>query len=140
METVWLALGGLGLSAFCSATFLPAYSEVAFSAFLYKWPEQVLAALLIASLANALGGITVLLLGHRLPAKPLSARISGYFQRFGPALLLLSWLPLIGDTLPLAAGWLRLPRLPCMIWLTVGKTLRYLVLAWGVLAVLHAQA
>jgi len=138
MPAVWLAQSGLAVSAFCSATFLPAYSEVAFSAFLYKWPEQVLSALLIASLANSLGGIVVLLLGRRLPAKAPSARVHGYFQRFGPALLLLSWLPLIGDSLPLAAGWLRLPQLPSITCLCIGKTLRYLLLAWGVLAMVHA--
>jgi len=38
MQAVWLALGGLVLSAFTSSTILPGNSEVVLAAFLYKWP------------------------------------------------------------------------------------------------------
>jgi membrane protein YqaA with SNARE-associated domain len=41
---------------------------------------------------------------------------------------LLSWLPVIGDPLCAVAGWLRLPWLPCLIFMTIGKGARYLVL------------
>ena len=44
-------------------------------------------------------------------------------------MLLLSWVPLLGDALCVAAGWLRLAWWPCVLWLTLGKTLRYLLLA-----------
>jgi membrane protein YqaA with SNARE-associated domain len=63
-------------------------------------------------LANTAGSATSLWLGYRAPRKELSPRLERWFARFGPAVLLLSWVPLIGDALPLAAGWLRLPWLP----------------------------
>jgi membrane protein YqaA with SNARE-associated domain len=50
-------------------------------------------------------------------------------QRYGAAALLLSWLPLVGDALCVAAGWLRLPWWSVVFFLCVGKTLRYLLLA-----------
>jgi membrane protein YqaA with SNARE-associated domain len=39
--------------------------------------------------------------------------------------LLLSWLPVVGDGLCFAAGWLRLPLLGGVIAIAVGKIARY---------------
>ena len=133
MDAAWLALGGVALSAFLSATLLPGNSELALSAFLYRWPDWLWPALLLATLANSAGSATSLWLGSRVPPKTLSPRLQRWFDRFGPAVLSLAWMPFIGDALPLAAGWLRLPKLSCLLWLTVGKAARYAVLAWGVL-------
>ena len=44
-------------------------------------------------------------------------------------------LPIIGDALPLAAGWLRLNALHCAIILIAGKLLRYAMIYWGMNAV-----
>ena len=44
-------------------------------------------------------------------------------------------LPIIGDALPLAAGWLRLNALHCAIILITGKLLRYAMIYWGMNAV-----
>ena len=124
-------LAGLAASAFLSATVLPGNSELALSALFYQQPALLWPAVLVASIANTAGSATSLWLGRRAPAKMLPARTAGWFARFGPAALLLSWVPLLGDALPLAAGWLRLPWWPCLLWLAAGKTLRYLLLAWG---------
>ncbi len=124
-------LAGLAASAFLSATVLPGNSELALSALLYQQPSLLWPAVLVASIANTAGSATSLWLGRRAPAKALPAHTAGWFARFGPAALLLSWVPLLGDALPLAAGWLRLPWWPCLLWLAAGKTLRYLLLAWG---------
>ena len=42
---------------------------------------------------------------------------------------------IIGDALPLAAGWLRLNALHCTIILITGKLLRYAMIYWGMNAV-----
>ena len=70
-------------------------------------------------------------------AKPSSAksRAQTWVQRFGAPVLLLSWLPVIGDPLCAVAGWLRLPWLPCLMFMMIGKCVRYLVLG-GVLKLL----
>lgn len=129
MDAAALALAGLSASAFLSATLLPGNSELALTAFLYKWPDWLWPALLAATLANAAGSVSSLWLGRLAPKKELTPRLARWFARFGPATLLLAWVPLIGDALPLAAGWLRLPLLPSVLWLTVGKGLRYGVIA-----------
>ncbi|WP_349629049.1 DedA family protein [Craterilacuibacter sp. RT1T] len=134
MDAVWLGLGGLALSAFLSATVLPGNSELALGAFLYQWPSWWLAALLLATLANSLGSASSLYLGRLAPRKELTGRALSALQRFGPAALLLSWVPVLGDALPLAAGWLRLPVLPCLVWIVLGKCLRYAMLVLAIKA------
>lgn len=130
MSDLWL-LAGLAASAFLSATLLPGNSELALGALLYSHPLLLWPALLVATLANSVGSMTSLWLGRRVPPKPLPARAAAWFGRFGPAALLLSWAPFVGDILPLAAGWLRLPFWSCALWITVGKAGRYVLLAWG---------
>lgn len=125
------ALAALALSAFLSATVLPGNSELALAALLLKWPSLSLAAWLTASLANSAGSATSLWLGRRAPRKELPARAARWFGRFGPAALVLAWVPFVGDALPLAAGWLRLPWLKCLAWIVLGKSLRYALLVGG---------
>jgi membrane protein YqaA with SNARE-associated domain len=47
--------------------------------------------------------------------------------------LAFSWVPLIGDALCVAAGWLRLGALQVTAWMALGKFARYAViaLAWN---------
>src|SRR5574343_348978 len=129
-ELAWLA--GLAASAFLSATVLPGNSELALATLLSQAPQLLWPALLVESVANTAGSATSLWLGRRAPAKALPPRTARWFARFGPAVLLLSWVPVLGDALPLAAGWLRLPWWPSLLYLAAGKTLRYGFLAWGV--------
>jgi membrane protein YqaA with SNARE-associated domain len=58
----------------------------------------------------------------------LQTRAQAWVHRFGAPILLLSWLPVVGDPLCAVAGWLRLPWLPCLIFIVLGKFARYLVL------------
>ncbi|MBA3033874.1 MAG: DedA family protein [Gammaproteobacteria bacterium] len=127
---------GLFLASFLAATLLPGGSEVALVAFLTVHPEQSIAALLLATLGNTLGGLTTYGMGRLIPFKVgtdgtanFSGRHAAMLYRWGPAALLLSWAPLVGDALCAAAGWLRLPLLPCVLWMAAGKAARYGVLA-----------
>lgn len=134
LDAQTLALAGVAASGFLSATILPGNSEIALAAYLSQWPQGWAWALVVASLANSAGSATSLWLGRVAPRKELPPRAARWLTRWGPAALLLSWLPVVGDALPLAAGWLRLPTLPCLLWITVGKSARYALLAAGVLA------
>ena len=44
---------------------------------------------------------------------------------------MLSVLPLVGDALVLAAGWLKMPLWASLFWIAVGKGTRYLLLVLG---------
>lgn len=128
----FIAFLALCASAFTSATLLPGTSEAAFSAFFYQFPQYRLAAWLGASLANGLGSLVSYEIGRRFPAKKQPPeKTLRYLNRWGVWLLLFAWIPVVGDALPLAAGWLQLNRLTCTLMLIAGKAARYALLAWG---------
>lgn len=123
----WLA--GLFGAAFVSATILPGNSEAALLALLHFQPQAVWPALFVATLGNVLGGLTTVWLGRRLP-RPPEGRAGRLAQRFGPPCLLLSWFPLVGDALCGVAGWLRWSWGAVLVWVTLGKAARYVVLVY----------
>lgn len=106
MDILW-QLGGLGLSAFLSATVLPMASEAVFLALLSHRPEYWGAIWLVAGLGNTLGSLSSYALGWYLPHKrSVSPRALAWVRRYGTWALLLAWLPIVGDALPLVAGLL----------------------------------
>ncbi len=124
------SLASLFAAAFLSATVLPGNSEIVLVAVLKAFPERAAAAIALATLGNTLGGMTTYLLGRLLPQRRLPApRALARVRRYGAAALLLSWLPLAGDALCAAAGWLRIPWLAAAAAMLAGKAARYLVVA-----------
>ena len=117
-------LGALTLSAFLAATLLPGGSEVALAGLLALRPDLSLPALTLATLGNTAGGMSSYALGRLLPRKEASPRLE-LVRRHGSPILLLSWVPLLGDALCVAAGVLRLSGLSCLVWMALGKGLRY---------------
>jgi membrane protein YqaA with SNARE-associated domain len=124
------ALAGLFASSFLSATLLPGNSELVFLALVQRWPELHVPALFVATLGNSLGGMTSYAIGRLFP-KPQSGRALAWLTRYGPAALLLSWLPVIGDALCVASGWLRQNAAIAALFIAVGKFARYWALAAG---------
>lgn len=123
-------------SSFLSATLLPGSSEALLIALLIAQKASVYGLIVAASLGNTLGGLTNILLGRLLPLKRQGRwhdTAMTWLHRLGPAALLLSWLPVVGDLLCVLAGWLRFAWLPTMLFLAVGKTLRYIVIATATL-------
>jgi membrane protein YqaA with SNARE-associated domain len=129
----WTEGGGLAAlfgAAFVSATVLPASSELALAAFVRAFPEGVALAILVASLGNTLGGLTTYALGRLVPRRYVPrARALAWVRRHGAVALLLSWLPLAGDALCAAAGWLRVPVRAAVLAMAAGKLARYVVVA-----------
>ena len=135
------ALLTLFFTAFGAATILPGFSEVVFSTLLLEQPQDWPALLLVATAGNTLGGVVNWLLGrfllHWQGRKwfPVSRKrldqTSALFEKYGYPLLLLSWLPVIGDPITLAAGVLRARFLPFLILVLIGKAARYGIIAWG---------
>ena len=131
----WL-YGSMFVSGFLSATLLPGNSEVLLVSLLLSGKASALGVTGIAALGNTLGGLTNVIIGRCLPLKQQGQwhnTATAWLHRWGPAALLLSWLPVIGDLLCVLAGWLRFAWLPVALWLAVGKTLRYGVLAFATL-------
>ena len=123
-----VSLAGLLAASFLSATVLPGGSEAVLLAVLLAHPEQRDTALLLATVGNTAGGMVSYAMGRFIPRKELPGRLA-LVQRHGAPVLLLSWVPLIGDALCIAAGWLRLPPLRSAFMMALGKGARYAVIA-----------
>ena len=126
-----LGLWGLLVSSFVSSTLLPGNSELVLAALLHEAPALKWPAIAIATFGNALGGMTSYGVGRLFP-RPHQGRAVDGLRRFGPALLLLSWLPVIGDALCVASGWLRQNAAAAALFIAAGKFVRYWALAEGV--------
>jgi membrane protein YqaA with SNARE-associated domain len=125
-----LGLWGLFASSFLSATLLPGNSEIVFVALLHQAPGLESAALAVATAGNTLGGLSSYLVGRLFP-KPREDPATAWLARYGPVALLLSWVPVIGDGLCVASGWLRQSVVLAAIFIGIGKFARYWVLARG---------
>lgn len=125
LEGLWL----LALSSFTSSTILPGSSEVALVTFLVHYPDKLFSAFWVATICNSLGSILMLMVGRIFPQKKiLSPKMANFIQRYGAFSLLFSSLPIVGDIIPTAAGWLRLNVIHCFIAIFIGKAIRYLFL------------
>ena len=129
-------LWALFASAFVSSTLLPGGSEAVLLVLALDPSYGSFDLLLVASLGNTLGGMTTWALGrllaYRMPHTKLrrkTHRLAAFrIRRWGPPILLLSWVPVIGDPLCLAAGWLRVSPLVALAFIGLGKVLRYAAL------------
>lgn len=121
-------LAGLALSSFVSATLLPGTSEFVLLAVLHQHPDQFWIAIAIATVGNTLGAMTSYLIGRLVPNRA-SAQGIERVRKYGYPALLFAWAPVVGDALPLAAGWLRFEPWRSALLLALGKLARYLVVA-----------
>lgn len=136
------------ISAFLSATVLPGNSEIVFVSLAaaiqlpadHYFTLPILALLLSAVIGNSLGSLTTYWVGRWFPQADFSCSNSkkvrwvfGKISQYGTVTLLLSWLPVVGDLFCAVAGWLRLNWLSSLIYIVIGKTLRYLFLLYLVI-------
>ncbi len=122
------SLASLFFSSLLGATLLPGGSEAVLFAVLKAYPESFWPALLLASLGNTLGGMITFGMGWLLPMTQQLKHVEKV-RKYGTASLLLAWLPLVGDALCLAAGWLRLNPLAALAFMAAGKFARYALVA-----------
>jgi membrane protein YqaA with SNARE-associated domain len=126
------------ISGLLSSTLLPGNSEAVFSIALLDDPQSLYVLLAAVTVGNTLGGMISWGMGRaisiRYPAsslvRPSQLRALSIIQQWGSPALLLSWIPVIGDPLCLAAGWLKVSFIPSLIFVLTGKLARYAVLAW----------
>jgi len=132
-----LALPQFGLStvfvvSFISATLVPLGSEPVVFGLVQLNPELFWPAIMVATVGNTLGGAVDWWMGyaaHRVADKYRHSRhhvrVLDWLQKLGPKACLLAWLPAVGDPLCAVAGWLKLPFWPCLLYMALGKFLRY---------------
>lgn len=129
-------LWGLFLGSFFGSTVLPGGSEVLLALLAANGEHDKLTLLGVATLGNTLGGMSSWLIGRliawRYPTQAITSesrqRAIQRMQKWGSPLLLLSWLPIVGDPLCIAAGWLRIHAGLALIFIAAGKAARYVVI------------
>ena len=133
------AYASLFAASAMEATVVPIRSEVVLIGLLYAERYSTLLLLLVAILGNTLGAIVNWFLGRFIsrfedrswfPVKREAVtRAEAWYHRYGRWTLLLSWLPVIGDVLTIAAGVLREPLPSFILLVGIAKTLRYAAVA-----------
>ena len=125
-------------SSFLSATLLPGFSEanIIYLGKTSTHSKEILVA--VATLGNSLGGLSNYIIGV-LAARGIRLK---YFEKentkntvekikkYGSFALIFAWLPVIGDPLCLAAGYLRISFYKSCLFITLGKLLRYTIIVY----------
>jgi membrane protein YqaA with SNARE-associated domain len=122
------SLLALFASSFLAATLLPGGSEFVFAGVLSAEPHLYWPALAVVTVGNTLGGMSSYLIGRLLPQR---AELKGlkWVQSYGSPSLLAAWVPIIGDPLCVAAGWLRIDPWLAALFMAIGKFARYFAIA-----------
>jgi membrane protein YqaA with SNARE-associated domain len=123
------ALLGLFAASFAAATLFPLPSEAALFAYLQRYPENAVLAVCVATLGNTAGGMTSYLIGRFIPSRKLDSKAIQHVRRYGAPVTLLAWLPIVGDALSVAAGWLRIHWAAALGFMAAGRLLRYIAVA-----------
>ena len=60
----------------------------------------------------------------------LLERVHPYVRRWGTFAAFWSFLPIVGDAIPVVLGFLRAPWLWVLFWMALGKAFRFMALAY----------
>ncbi len=135
MDFYSLGYLGLFLSGFLSATIVPLASEGVLL-FMLESEYSPVWCLIIATVANVLGGLTNYILGYwgnkkwfkKLGVKESKLnKFESYVQRYGFWLAFFSWVPIVGDPMTIALGFFKANFWKVTLLMIIGKFLRYLV-------------
>jgi len=147
-------LPGLFVIATLAGSVLPLPTEALISALVYGGQRTALV-VAVATVGNVLGSTTLYLLGSWVAAGgggPLGRWLARRSEQAGPQLevakqrlrrygapaLIFSSIPIVGDVVILAAGYVRLRPLPFLFFVSLGKGLRYLAVGLSTAAALSA--
>lgn len=134
-----LGLIGLFLASFLASTVVPISSELVLFFLLYKGVSPM-QCLVVATIGNALGGAITYYLGY-ISNIDLINKYMGisatkikkwelFVKRTGKYIALLSWVPFVGDVFMLLLGLLKSPTTITLIFMFIGKLIRYVVLIY----------
>ena len=134
----------LFIGSLLASTLLPGGVEVPLYVMFQSGNYAPSSLLVTATVGNTLGGVITYAVGwalcRGLAHVSWGRRLRQRFRlrqsalervkRWGVYCLLFSWMPVVGDPLCLAAGYLRLAFWPSAVMIAIGKFLRYLALLW----------
>ncbi len=125
------------------ATIVPFGSEMYFATLLSIGKYNNLLLLISASVGNVLGSVFNYFCGYFINffikkswfpiKKNMLDKATRIFHKYGKWSLLLSWVPFIGDPITFVAGTLRFPMMSFLIFVSIGKVGRYLVIYFAII-------
>ncbi|MFV0417915.1 MAG: YqaA family protein [Dysgonomonas sp.] len=132
---------GLFLASFLAATILPFGSEVVFAG-LIALGMNAWGCVIVASVGNWLGGMTNYFLGrlgkvewiekYLKVKKEKIDRIQKWLEGKGAFMAFFSFLPIVGDVIALALGFMRANVYVVNVSMFLGKFARYVLIMYGV--------
>jgi len=132
---------GLFLASFLAATILPFGSEVVFVALLAAGLDAWTCTI-VASVGNWLGGMTNYYLGrlgkiewiekYLKVSKEKIYKVHMWLNGKGAAMAFFSFLPVVGDVIAIALGYMRANVYIVNVSMFAGKFARYVLLMYGV--------
>lgn len=137
--TLFMAYLTLFIWSFLAATLVPLGSEPAVLVMVGQG-YSLTGIVAVATIGNYLGACTTYAIAwgasQALTAadSPRGRRAADLVARYGRPVLLLSWVPLVGDAIVAAAGLAKMPFLPFSVWTVAGKLVRYALVVWGAYA------
>ena len=127
-----LSLISLFVISILAATVLPIGSEAILVGILKSSPSFFWISILVATLGNTIGGIISFKMGFyakQIFAKDVQTIWFHRLKKNGPKTLLLAWLPIVGDSMCILAGWLNYSFWLSVLYMAIGKFLRYFMIA-----------
>ena len=135
MELFSIGFIGLFSASFLSATILPMSSEGILLLMLSQQYDPI-SCLMIATIGNSMGGLTndgLGMFGNAIWLKRFGIKekklmtFQKRIQKRGYLVAFFSWVPFIGDPMTVALGFFKVPFIPVLFFIVLGKFLRYLV-------------
>lgn len=127
--------------SFLAATILPLGSEPYFVFLLTKDELNPVLLLTCATVGNSLGSMTTYLMARILPLDRVIKlfgiknqqieKIENSFLRRGGLFSFFCWVPFVGDVLAVFYGFKKFAWLTFLVFMTLGKFLRYFVIYLG---------
>ena len=131
---------GLFLASFLAATILPFGSEVVFAA-LVATGFDIWTSVFVATIGNSMGGMTCYWLGsfgrvewierYMKVKRERIQKMQDWLQGRGAIMSFFVFLPGVGDIIAVALGFMRANPWLVLLFMTLGKFARYVVVGFG---------
>ncbi len=135
---------GMGLSSFIAGTFFPFSSEAIMAALLATSSMDPLLTIVSATIGNVLGSMVNYYIGSFCKPETISKLFKikpkrmetaqRYVMRYGSWMGFFAFIPILGTAISIALGVLRANVWGTLLSTILGKSVRYIIVAYSVLA------
>jgi membrane protein YqaA with SNARE-associated domain len=135
---------GMGLASFLAGTFFPFSSEAVMAALLVASDIDPVLTIVSATIGNVLGSMVNYAIGRMCKPETVNRwfkikpsrmeRAQKYVMHYGSWMGIFSFLPILGTAISIALGVLRANVWGTFLFTLLGKSIRYVIIAYSTLA------